>query len=318
MSLNLNHLAVFRAVADAGSFTGGAERLLVSQPAVSKQVSELERALGVRLLERRPRGAALTQAGAVLADYARRISSLVEEAEAAVGDVATLRRGTLRIGASPTIGTYLLPGVLVDFRSRFPGIRTEVQVGAARLLRQRLEEGGIDFALAGEPVGSVLLESRTFATDPLVAIMGARHALARQRVVTPAQLLGEPLVVVESDAFARGALEVLGASAKVAVSPALTLDTTEAAKRAVAAGLGVALVSRLAVETEIAAKTLAALRLPELSATRPLYHVWLRGREDGKAATAFLTILKDVLAGTPANLPPHTKPRPRRSPNRRR
>jgi DNA-binding transcriptional LysR family regulator len=311
MSVNLNHLAIFHAVVEAGSFTAGAARLLVSQPAVSKQVGELERALGVRLLERRPRGASPTAAGAVLADYARRIFALAEEAEAAVGDVANLRRGMLRIGASPTIGTYLLPGVLVHFRSRFPGIRTEVEIGAARLLRQRLEDGGLDFALAGEPVASPLLDARAFATDPLVAIIHPRHRLARGRGhgVALADLLAEPFVVVESDALARRTLDELAAWAKAPLVPALILDTTEAVKRAVAAGLGAALVSRLAIESEIAAKTLAVLRVPKLSATRPLYQVWLRGREDSRAATAFLCILKHAVRGTLPKLAAGTRRR---------
>ena len=299
MPLNLNQLAAFRAVADAGSITRGAERLLVSQPAVSKQVMELERAVGVTLLERRPKGVVLTRPGEVLADYARRIFDLAEQAEAAVGDVDALRRGTLRVGASPTIGTYLLPAVLVHFRRRFPGLRTEVEVGSGRLLRERLEEDQLDFALAGEPVTSPLLESRPFANDPLVAIAHPRHPLARRRrVVSPAELLREPLVVVETDAFARRVLESLVPNGLPSPAPALTLDSTEAVKRAVVAGLGVAIVSRLAIETELAAKTLRALTVPRLTATRPLHHVWRAGREEGKATVAFLCILKHALRGT--------------------
>ncbi|MGB7158637.1 MAG: LysR substrate-binding domain-containing protein [Tepidisphaeraceae bacterium] len=305
MSLNLSHLAVFHAVADAGSVSRGAERLLVSQPAVSKQVKQLERAMNVALFERRPRGVVLTRPGEVLADYARRIFELADEAESAVGDVGALRRGTLRIGASPTIGTYLLPNVLVHFRRRFPGIRTEVEVGGSRLLRQRLEDDQLDFALAGEAVASPALESRTFANDALVAIAHPRHPLARRRRrgVTSAMLFAEPLVVVESDTFARGVIERLAAEGDRVPSPALVLDSTEAVKRAVTAGLGVAVVSRLAIETELAAKTLAILKLPRLSATRPLLHVWRIGRPESKPATAFLCILKHAIRGTLPKFP---------------
>jgi DNA-binding transcriptional LysR family regulator len=303
MPLNLNHLAAFRAVADAGSISRGAERLLVSQPAVSKQIKELERAVGVTLLERRPKGVVLTRPGEVLADYARRIFDLAEQAEAAVGDVGALRRGTLRIGASPTIGTYLLPAVLVHFRRRFPGLRTEIEVGSARLLRERLEEDQLDFALAGEPITSPLLESRTFANDPLVAIAHPRHPLARRRLVTLVELLREPLVVVETDAFARRVLESLVPNGAPPPAAALTLDSTEAVKRAVAAGLGVAIVSRLAIETELGAKTLRALPVRKLTATRPLHHVRRAGRDEGKAAVAFLCILKHALRGTLPKLP---------------
>jgi DNA-binding transcriptional LysR family regulator len=113
--MNLNHLSVFRAVAQAGGMTLGAERLDVSQPSVSKQVRELERALGVSLFDLVGRRVRLSQAGETLADYARRLFALAREAEEAMADVRAVRRGRLVVGANTTIGTYLLPGVVVEF-----------------------------------------------------------------------------------------------------------------------------------------------------------------------------------------------------------
>src|SRR6185295_2939986 len=120
MPLNLNHLVVFHAVAEAGTVTTAAERPMVSQPAVSKQVKELERALQARLFDRHAKGVRLTDAGATLADYARRIFALADEAGAAMNDLSALRRGSVAVGASPMLGTYLLPRALVYFRQRFP------------------------------------------------------------------------------------------------------------------------------------------------------------------------------------------------------
>src|SRR5215468_6846783 len=122
MSMNLNHLAVFHAVAQAGSMTLGAERLDISQPAVSKQVQELEHALGVHLFDRIGRRVRLSQAGEVLADYARRLFALAHEAEQAMADVRAVGRGRLTIGASTTIGACLLPGVAAEFWRRHPAI----------------------------------------------------------------------------------------------------------------------------------------------------------------------------------------------------
>jgi DNA-binding transcriptional LysR family regulator len=206
--------------------------------------------------------------------------------------------------ASPTIGTYLLPAVLVHFRRRFPGIRTEIEIGNARLLRERLEEGDLDFALAGEPIASPALQSESFADDALVAIVHPRHAFARQRrAASPAALLAEPLIVVETDGFARRVLESLTTNRSPLPTPALTLDSTEAVKRAVAAGLGVAVVSRLAVQSELAAKTLRTINVRKLTATRQLHHVWRAGRSEGKAGVAFLCILKHAVRGTLPKLP---------------
>src|SRR4051812_47437512 len=116
MYLNLNQLALFHAVAEAGGITRASEKVMVSQPAVSKQVKQLERSLGARLLQPNGRGVRLTPAGRMLADYARRIVSLVAEAQTAISDLDSLRRGTLSVGVTPTLGTYLLPDVLVYFR----------------------------------------------------------------------------------------------------------------------------------------------------------------------------------------------------------
>src|SRR3954447_24232892 len=116
MKLNFTHLTAFAAVAAECSVCRGANRLMVSQPAVSKQIKQLERALGVVLFDRTRKGVIATAAGELLEDYARRIFALAEEAEQAIDDLAGLRRGTLRIGAAPTLGTYFLPELLVRFR----------------------------------------------------------------------------------------------------------------------------------------------------------------------------------------------------------
>src|SRR5262249_4236928 len=128
MSMNLNHLAVFHAVAQTGSMTLGAERLDISQPAVSKQVQELERALGVHLFDRIGRRVRLSQAGEILAPYARLLFALAHEAEEVMADVRAAGQGRLVIGASTTIGTYLLPGVVAEFWRRHPKVELLIEI----------------------------------------------------------------------------------------------------------------------------------------------------------------------------------------------
>src|SRR6516162_4193817 len=112
--MNLNHLAIFHAVAQTGSMTLGAQHLEISQPAVSKQVQELESVLRVHLFDRIGRRVRLSQAGEILADYTRRLFALAHEAEQAMADVRAVGRGRLAVGASTTNGTYLLPGVAAE------------------------------------------------------------------------------------------------------------------------------------------------------------------------------------------------------------
>jgi DNA-binding transcriptional LysR family regulator len=134
--MNRNHLALFHAVAQAGGISRGAARARVSQPAVSKQIAELEDALGVRLLERLPRGCRLTEAGRILADYAQRWRSLENDAARAIEEYRGLKRGRLAIGASLTIGGYLLPGVLAEFHRRFPDIELQVEIANTQHIQQ--------------------------------------------------------------------------------------------------------------------------------------------------------------------------------------
>src|SRR5919205_444410 len=109
MSLNFTQLTAFAAVAESGSVIAGAEKLLVSQPAVSRHIKQLERSVGHRLFDRHPKGVRLTAAGELLLDYARRIFALAVEAEVSMADLDSLRRGRLRIGATTTIAVHFLP-----------------------------------------------------------------------------------------------------------------------------------------------------------------------------------------------------------------
>jgi DNA-binding transcriptional LysR family regulator len=308
MPLNLNHLAAFYAVAEAGSVTLGAQRLMVSQPAVSKQVKELERAQQTRLFDRHPAGVSLTDSGRLLADYAGRIFALASEAEAAMADLSSMRRGSLAVGASPSLGTYLLPRALVYFRQRFPGVRVAVEIEPSHLLRARLNEGALDLGLTQADVNWPELESETLADDELVAIAPAGHPLAKKRRVTPEALCAEPFVVRETGSQTRSLVERALAAKGYAVKPAVALASTEAVKQAVAAGLGVAMVSKLVVGREIADGRLAPLRLAGLSIRRPVRLVRPSGRTESKAAHAFACVLKHAARGT---LPAHRQVTPR-------
>jgi DNA-binding transcriptional LysR family regulator len=298
MPLNLNHLAVFHAVAESGSVTLGAQRLMVSQPAVSKQVKQLERSLQARLFDRHAKGISLTDSGRLLADYARKIFALVDEAETAMADVTAMRRGSLSIGASPTLGTYLLPRALVYFRRRFPGVRVRLEIEHSHLLRGRLNEGALDLGLTEADVHWPELDSRVLMTDELVAIAHPSHPLARKRKVTPEALCRESFVVREAGSETRSLVERTLAAQGHAITPTLSLSSTEAVKQAVIAGLGVAMLSKLVVASDIAEGRLALLRLTGLSVRRPVHHVRPRGRTQSKAEHAFVCVLKHAARGS--------------------
>jgi DNA-binding transcriptional LysR family regulator len=302
MSLRLEHLRLFHAVAEKKSVTRAAEMLAISQPAVSKQLKLLEKGAGVRLIERSGRGISLTREGEVLADYVRRIFSLVTEAESALADLQGLRNGHVAIGAGTTVGVYALPEAIVRFRQRFPAIALRTEVGASHLLRQRLREGSIEIAITEASLPSPEFVSEVFASDELVGIVPMDHKLARKASVSASAFSKQPFVAREAASGTQTLVERVFRERGLRVTPVITLSSTEAVKRAVSAGLGVSIVSKMSLGFEIEAKKLAMLKLTDVPLRRPIYVVRLRSRRESRAVTAFLCMLKHVIRGTPPKL----------------
>jgi DNA-binding transcriptional LysR family regulator len=296
MNINLNHLAIFHAVAQAGSMTRGAEHLDISQPAVSKQVQGLERALGVHLFDRIGRRVFLSSAGEVLEDYARRLFALAHEANEAMADVRTAGRGNLAIGASTTIGTYLLPGVLAEFWRRHPRVEVLVRIENTEQVHRRLAGHELDLGLTEGLVEEDELAAEVFYRDELVLIAAAGHRLAGQARVPLSAVREEPFILREPGSGTRAVEERALARLKLRVRVVMALGSTEAIKRVVAEGVGLAVVSRLAVAAECAAGTLAVLAVAGLRIERPLHLVRRKGRRDGPAMQAFCGVLREKTA----------------------
>lgn len=290
--MNLNHLAIFHAVAEESSMSRGAERLCISQPAVSKQIKELETALGTPLFDREPRGLRLTAAGEVLAGYARRLFAVEAEAEQAIQEMLGLTRGRLTLGASLTVGDYLLPPLLGAFHKKYPGIEIQLEIANTHIIQQKVAESLLDLGLTEGFVEERSLTAEVFGSDEIVAVVPPGHFLLNKKTVPATEFCTEPLLLREPGSGTREVTQRALARLGIAVVPAMSLGSTEAIKRSVASGLGVALVSRLALETEIAAGLLCPLPLSDLSLTRPLHLVRLRGRSESAAVRAFLTMLQ--------------------------
>lgn len=182
--MNRNHLALFHAVAETGSITRAAERSRVSQPAVSKQIQELEQALGVRLLERLPRGVRLTEAGTLLAEYASRQAATEREAASALKEFRGLKRGRLAVGASTTIASYLLPPVFGEFHRCHPDIQLRLEIANTREIQHHLMQGVVEVGLTEGVIETEDLDSRVFHQDELVPIAPPAHPLLRKPAVS--------------------------------------------------------------------------------------------------------------------------------------
>jgi DNA-binding transcriptional LysR family regulator len=244
--LRLDQLHTFLQVIELGSFTAAAERLQLSQPAVSLQVRQLERTLGVRLIERVGRRAKPTAAGIELVKQARGIEEAVS---AALDGMSAYARGTLgrvRIGTGATACIYLLPRALRDLRRRFPTLEITVTTGNTRDVLKALEANTLDVGLVTLPAPGRMFEVTPVLEDAFVAMTAADDDRL-PRLVTPAALAKLPVVLYEAGGNTRHIVDQWFARAGVSVAPVMELGSVEAIKELVGAGLGCAVLPGSAV-----------------------------------------------------------------------
>jgi len=289
--MNRTQLTAFAAVAEAGGFTKGAERLMVSQPAVSLQVSELETSLKTKLFDRLPRGVRLTAAGELLLGYARRIEAMEQEAELAMAEFLGLARGRLIIGASLTIGSYLLPATLGAFRQAHPQIDLELKIANTHQIEAMVLDNRLDMAFTEGFIRDHRLKARVIARDRLVPIAPPNHPMFSLKRITAERFMQEPLILREAGSGTREVVEEALRRRRLTLTPGMSLGSTEAIKRAVEAGVGVAIVSELTIGTELAAGTLRVVPVVDLPIVRPLHQLRPPGKTDSPAAEAFIELL---------------------------
>lgn len=297
--MNLNHLAIFQAVAAAGSVSGGAQRLHISQSAVSKQLAEFEQTLGLMLFDRLPRGVRPTESGRLLLGYANRLFAVEAEAQRALGDLREHARGRIVIGASRTIGSYLLPERLAAFHQRHPGVELALQVENTQTIEARLVAGEIDIGFTEGVVSDTQLDYEVFAQDELVLIAAPNHPAVSRAPLSVAELAEWPILMHEVGSGTRAVTELALAAKKLHVRPAMTLASGTAIKLVVAAGGGIAFLSSRAIRTELQAQRLVVVPVKQLRIERPLYRVRLRHATPGPSLQAFLEFLQPS-ARTPA------------------
>lgn len=292
--MQLRHLAYFVAVADERSFTRAADALGISQPTLSKQIQALENSLGTRLLVRDRAGIALTSAGEALLPHAQRILIEADNATRSVHEVASLQRGRVRMGATPSMVEGLLAPVLGRFRAEHPAIDLEVHEAGSRDLTAELSSGRIDLALLIVPLASQIpdLETSIVYTERLVLASPADSDMPEEMDV--ADLAGLPLVMFREGYDLRDV--TLRACQAAGFEPRLSVEGGEMGSvlRFVESGLGHAVVPDIVMGTRTGLRR-TRLENPPLSrsiavAHRPLETLPL-------AARAFRATLVEALAG---------------------
>jgi DNA-binding transcriptional LysR family regulator len=301
--MNLNQLRVFWAVSAEGSVTRAARSLSISQPAVSKQLAELEQTLGVPLFDRLPRGVRLTSAGQLLQRHARRIFATEAAAEAEIAELRGLSRGQLSIGASTTIGSYLIPSLFGAFNRAHPRVQLALEIGNTAGIQAAVLDNRLHLALTEGFVSSEQLQVEVVTHDHMVAIAAPSHAAARRAAMTAAELCSLPFILRERGSGTRDVIEAALVERGLVLEPLMSLGSTEAVKNAVASGLGVAIVSRLTVELELKARLLREIPLTDLRIERALHLLWLKGKRQSPAVAAFIDLLHERLRDPAVHAP---------------
>jgi len=292
-------LQVFHAVAKHLSFTKAADALFMTQPAVTFQIKQLEEHYNTRLFDRAQGRITLTPAGIMALEYAERILDLSAELEARLKDISGQLGGSLLIGGSMTIGEYLLPQLIGEFKGRFPAVVPTLFIGNSEAVQDRVAERTLDLGfIEGDSHLSSLL-SEVCCEDELQVVCAPSHPMAKAPFALPASLIQHPYISREAGSGTRAVIDRYLQEAGVApdsLNTVVELGSPEALKGLVATGLGFAIMSRV-----IAAKELELGQLVQIPLRPPLLRnfsvVYPKERFHSKLVSSFLQFARVRLAG---------------------
>jgi DNA-binding transcriptional LysR family regulator len=278
LPFTLQQLRIIKALASENSFTRAAEILFISQPSLSKQIKILENRLGVLLINRKNNKISLTDEGIVFLQYAERILALCEESCRALNDLQQGDRGTLTVGASQTIGTYLMPRVLALFAQSYPQISLKVQVDTTRIIAKNVVDRNIDIAVVGGEVPENLkknLDIESFVEDELSLIIPKSHPFAKKskKIINKDDLYHLNFITLNPNSTIRKFIDTILIQNQIETKQfniIMQLNSIEAIKTAVSLGLGAAFVSSSAIEKEVELETIEIIKIENIKITRTL------------------------------------------------
>ncbi len=276
LPFTLQQLRILKAVATEKNFTKAADILYISQPSLSKQIKTLEKNLDTLLINRERNTISLTESGNVLLQYSERILALCEESCRALIDLKHGDRGNLTVGASQTIGTYLMPRILALFAQNYPQIDLKVQVNSTRLIAKNIINREIDIAVVGGEISDDLKKNLTiqpFVYDELSLIISKSHPFAKKKKINKEDLYCLDFITLNSNSTIKKFIDnILSQNAidTKQLRTILQLNSIESIKTAVSLGLGAAFVSSSAIEKELQLQTIAIIKIDNITINRKL------------------------------------------------
>jgi DNA-binding transcriptional LysR family regulator len=292
--MDVRQLEMFRAVAEEGTFTRAAERLHVSQSAITRQLQLLEYELGTLLLRRTHHGVVLTPDGEILLTTAHRISSEIIDAVSQISGARELQRGVLSLGGGMTVALYVFPKLLKKFRSMYKNVELKVTTGEADSLLRLLRTRQIDLALLTLPIVGPDLEVQPVLKEEMVVIAARNHPLGREHTVDPQKLARYPFVLFESGSNTRKVIDDFFLEHGIAVNVVMQTENVEIIKAMVASGLGISFLPYAAIAGELRTGRFAWVRVRGRKLYRETGWVYMKSEYVPRAVTEVLRVFDDM------------------------
>jgi LysR family hydrogen peroxide-inducible transcriptional activator len=288
--MEFHQLRYVCAIAETGSFSRAAERCQVAQPSLSQQVLKLEEDLGTKLFDRLGRSIRLTEAGRAFLPHARSILSQMEMARSSVADKCADIRGSVAVGAIPTVAPYLMPGYTTSFARKYPEAKLRIVEETTPILIESLRDLSIDVAILALPLRHKDLELHRLRTERLFAVLPRNHPLAATESLTLKDLRGESFVMLRDGHCFRDLS--IAACSHAHITPRIAFESGQFSSLfgMVAAGVGISLVPEMAIDRNAGCRY---VRLRDARATRTVVAAVLRGRSFNHVQQAFLSGITD-------------------------
>jgi len=290
LPLSLRQLQVFESVARHLSHSRAAAELFLSQPAVSMQIKQAEQTIGLPLFEQVGKKLFLTEAGREFLHYARSVVLLMQEMETVFDEMRGLEHGHLNIAVVST-ANYFMPQLLAKFIQAHPKLKVSLSVANRDAVIKQLEDNSADLAIMGQPPEGTEMVADPFLENPLVVIATPTHPLTKVRSIQPRQLAKETFLLREQGSGTRGVVERFFASHQLPLPAHMAMDTNEAIKQSVQAGMGIGIISRHGIELELETQRLVVLDVAHFPIVRHWYIVHRKDKRASVAAQEFARFL---------------------------
>ena len=292
--MDIHVLELFCRIVETGSFSKAAKAAYLTQPTVSGHIKKLEGEVGVRLLDRLGHRATPTKAGDLLYRYAKRILALRQEAQQALDELKGGLKGELMLGASSIPGGYLLPPLIGRFRAQYPDISVVLKVSDSKEIIEAVIDGAYEVGAVGAQFDDGRLEYQKFAEDEMVLVVPPTHPWASRRSVRVKDLPSQPFLIRERGSGTRKIMEQALEQHNLSMGAFRVIGemgSNEAIRQAVKTGGGIAIISKLAVASDIKHRELNAIPVAGLKLTREFYLITHRHRSRSPICNAFLTFI---------------------------